>query len=1134
MTSIAKKHSFAWLNATQFLGALNDNAFKLLIVFFLIERLSASGGMSSETVSALATGIFAIPFLFFSALSGAWADRFSKQRILVVAKALELGIMLVGFLFFHWGLEHALFFVLFCMAAQSTLFGPSKYGIVPELVSREGLARANGYLTACTYLAIIIGTALPPFLLTWFDANRFAGAALISVLIALGGLLTVTKIEKTKAAGAANTCTLLFFRDIWQTLVDIRKDVYLLTAVLASAFFLHIGAFVQINIIPYGIDGLGLEEKSGYLFLAAALGIGLGALLSGKLSGRNVEVGIVPFGALGMTLSAFALGICPDHVPTVSMLLIFLGISAGLFIVPINAFIQFSAPHQALGKVLAASSFLSWIGVLLAAALAIACKGFGLDTKQSFYVAGFLALGVFILSLRVLADFTVRFVVLMVTRFCYRIKAYGMENIPLEGPALLVANHVSYADALLIAANTQRRVRFLMYRKYYDHPVLNPLLRLMGVIPISYEDGPKKLVQSLQAARKSLDEGYLVCIFAEGALTRNGLIREFRPGFQRIVKESRVPVIPVYIGGMWGSIFSYVNRKILARWPIKFPYPVSVLFGKPLSAETPAHEVRLAVQELSCIYFEQKKDSRISLGHTFLKTARMNWSHRALSDTTGKRLSFGETATAALLLKDRLSLFWKDDVHIGLLMPTSAGGGIANLAVSLGGRVPVNLNYTASEEALASAIRQAGIRRILTVGVFLEKIGTPSWEGVELMDIRDLLEKTGIWDKVLAFTKARILPLPLLFPRRKFNSGDPATIIFSSGSTGLPKGVVLSHHNILTNIESFRMLIRPQKDEVLCSSLPFFHSFGFTVGLWLPMVTGFTAAYHPNPLEAAKIGELAEQEKGTIVLATPTFLLSYIRRVKPEQFKYMRLVVVGAEKLKSRVADAFEQRFGLRPLEGYGATECSPVISVNIPDERLDGVFQPGRREGTTGVSIPGVCTKIVDPETRSILPINSEGLLLVKGANVMTGYLGQPDKTDEVMDNGWYNTGDIARIDADGFITITDRLSRFSKIGGEMVPHTAVEDVFLERLSTVERNIAVTSIPDERKGEQLAVIYTDTAGPVETLQQEVENADIPNLWKPPRGNYFRVDEIPVLGSGKMDIRGVRALAIEKAAHPRP
>jgi acyl-[acyl-carrier-protein]-phospholipid O-acyltransferase/long-chain-fatty-acid--[acyl-carrier-protein] ligase len=1130
MTNTGKKHSFAWLNVTQFLGALNDNAFKLLIIFFLIERLSGSGGMSSETVSALATGLFAIPFLFFSALSGAWADRFSKQRILTIAKALELIIMLVGFLFFHWGFELSLFFVLFFMATQSTLFGPSKYGIVPELIPREGLAKANGYLTAFTYLAIIIGTALPPLLLTLFDSDRYAGAALISVLIALGGLLAVTNIEKTQAAGAANTCTLLFVRDIWQTLVGIRKDVYLLTAVLASAFFLHIGAFVQINIIPYGIDGLGLAEKSGYLFLAAALGIGLGALLSGKLSGRNVEIGIVPFGALGITLSTFALAACPDHVPTVSVLLVILGVSAGMFIVPINAFIQFSSPHQKLGKILAASSFLSWVGVLLAAALALVCKTVGLDAKQSFYVAGFLTLAVLIASLRILGDFTVRFIMLMMTRFCYRIKAYGVENIPLEGPALLVANHVSHVDALLIAANTQRRVRFIMYRKIYDHPLLNPIFRLMGVIPISFDDGPKKLVQSLQAARKSLDEGYLVCIFAEGSLTRNGLIREFQPGFQRIVKESEVPVVPVYIGGMWGSIFSYANRKLLSRWPMKFPYPVSVLYGEPLSANTVAHEVRLAVQELSCTYYEKKKQERLSLGYTFLKAARLNWSKMALVDTLGQSFSFGRTATAAMLLKSRISMFWGDDRHIGILMPTTAIGGIANLAVSLGGRVPVNLNYTASGEALASAIEQAGVRCIITVDVFLEKIGNPSWEGVEFLDVKELLGKSGRGDRLLALFKARLLPLRFLFPPRRFDPDDTATIIFSSGSTGMPKGVLLSHHNILSNIESFRMLIRPQKDEVMCSSLPFFHSFGFTVGLWLPMVTGFTAAYHANPLEAAKIGELAEKERGTIVLATPTFLLSYIRRVKPEQFRHMRLVVVGAEKLKTKVADAFEERFGLRPLEGYGATECSPVISINIPDEKLDGVFQAGRREGTTGVSVPGVCTKIVDPNDGQMLSIDQEGLLLVKGSNVMKGYIGQPEKTDEVLQEGWYNTGDIARIDADGFITITDRLSRFSKIGGEMVPHTAVEDIYLEHLSASERNLAVTSVPDERKGEQLAVVFTESAGNAEDLQRYIEAADIPNLWKPSKANYFMVEEIPVLGSGKLDIRGVRSLAQERVA----
>lgn len=410
--------------------------------------------------------------------------------------------------------------------------------------------------------------------------------------------------------------------------------------------------------------------------------------------------------------------------------------------------------------------------------------------------------------------------------------------------------------------------------------------------------------------------------------------------------------------------------------------------------------------------------------------------------------------------------------------------------------------------------------------VFLEKLGEIELPGTKIMDVKVMLTSADTREKLRCLLAARLAPLCLIAPPR-----DPhqvATVIFSSGSTGTPKGVQLTHHNILSNIEGFRMLVGPKRDEVICSPLPFFHSFGFTVGLWLPMISGFAAAYHPNPVEAGAIGEIAEQEKATIIVATPTFLLGYIRKVKPEQFASLRLVVVGAEKLKSKVSDAFEKRFGMRPYEGYGATECAPVISVNVPDWEGGGSPHPMRKEGTAGAAIPGVCTKVVDIETGELKGVDEEGLLWVKGPNVMKGYLEQPEKTEEVLVDGWYNTGDVVKVDADGFITITDRLTRFSKIGGEMVPHTAVEETLLAADGVSPGSLAVTSVPHETKGEQLAVLFTAEAGSAEALHQAATNSDLPNLWRPSASKYFQVDEIPVLGTGKLDLRGIKTLAAEK------
>ena len=362
---------------------------------------------------------------------------------------------------------------------------------------------------------------------------------------------------------------------------------------------------------------------------------------------------------------------------------------------------------------------------------------------------------------------------------------------------------------------------------------------------------------------------------------------------------------------------------------------------------------------------------------------------------------------------------------------------------------------------------------------------------------------------------------------RERDCDDLATVIFSSGSTGEPKGIMLSHHNVLSNLEQVQMVFHFTRKDRMCATLPFFHSFGYTVTLWCPLICGFPVFYHPNPLDGATITRMVRENALTLLLATPTFLMAYIRKGKREDLKSLRLVVTGAEKLKARVADSFEKRFGIRPLEGYGATELSPVASANLPDVAIDGVEHVGTKEGSIGHPVPGVAVKISDPDSDEDLPLGREGVLKVLGPNVMMGYLGKPDMTTEVLRGGWYTTGDIARIDEDGFIYILDRMSRYSKLGGEMVPHLAVEEKLIEAVGAVGQVLVVTGAPDEKKGEQLVVLYTDEAGDLEALQQAATECDLPNLWKPRKDNFFPVADMPMLGSGKLDLKRIRQIARE-------
>jgi len=445
------------------------------------------------------------------------------------------------------------------------------------------------------------------------------------------------------------------------------------------------------------------------------------------------------------------------------------------------------------------------------------------------------------------------------------------------------------------------------------------------------------------------------------------------------------------------------------------------------------------------------------------------------------------------------------------------------------GKIPVNLNYTLSNEGIASCARQCRLQTVVTSKAFLERVRIDVPGRVVLLE--ELAAGSNLDDKWIALLMAWTFPVRLLERavggKRKIQLDDVATIIFSSGSTGDPKGVMLTHYNIGSNIEQLDQCFAFKRRDRVLGVLPFFHSFGFTGTMALPMVTGTGVVYHPSPLDAQAIGVLVEHRAVTFLLATPTFLQAYMRRCNPEDFGSVQFVLVGAEKLHERTAQAFEDKFGIRPLEAYGCTECAPAVTVNTRDYRAAGFRQVGGKRGKIGHALPGVSVRIVDPESFEPRSVGQSGLLLVRGPNVMKGYLNRPDKTAEVLRDGWYITGDIATLDQDGFLEITDRLTRFSKIAGEMVPHIRVEEKLQELADMNEQVFAVTTGPDEKKGERLLVLHTLPEGQLKSCIEKLGQIDLPNLWIPRPNAFFKVDALPYLGSGKLDLRKIRDLALQ-------
>jgi acyl-[acyl-carrier-protein]-phospholipid O-acyltransferase/long-chain-fatty-acid--[acyl-carrier-protein] ligase len=1123
--------TFWWQNLTQFGGAMNDNVFKLIMVYALMawnaEAIKA-GETNAATILALVGLAFALPFLIIVPIAGNFADRFSKRSIIVKLKVSEFLIMAFGICSLYFESSPMLYATMLLMSSQSAFFGPCKLGIIPEQVDAERLSKANGSIQLFTFIAIISGTVLAPQLSTWTHEN-FSLSACVCLFIAAFGLMTALQISPTPAHPERHL-SLNGFGSVFKTFLEIRKDGFLTLAVLALAVFYLAAAFIQLNVIAYGSQHLNLTpEQSTNLFLLTAIGIGVGSTTAGWLSGRAIEFGIVPIGALLMSICLGVLGTLSEGNIWLSAVSMFvLGFASGLFIVPLESFVQYRSPADRVGAIQAASSFATWIGILAASGFIYLNSSVLHGTAQhGFFLLACMLLGLAIFSLWILPDFFVKFVLMLVTRFCYRFRVRGLDNLPAYEPALLVCNHVSLMDAVLIVTSQQRRVRMLMSREYYDESgwLTKKITKLAKVILIHSQDNPKKLLKSLQTARTALDEGYLVCIFAEGHITRTGMLRPFKHGFERIVKGTNYPIIPVYIGGAWGSVASFQQGMPKIRLSKDFRYPVSVHFGKPLPPTSTTFEVQQAVSELSVDSFELVKETRKSLGYEFIESARRNWNKLATVDSSGRELKFGELLIASLILRDQLRAHTKKDEHsIGILLPTGSGSAMANLATTLDRRISVNLNYTAPPASVASAQEQCEIRTVITARKFLEVLPElPLAENV--LYLEDLLTDISGAVKFRTYLKARLRPARLLLGGAKIHPDDIATILFSSGSTAEPKGVMLSHHNLLSNIESFRSVVSPKREDVMLATLPFFHSFGYTVTFWFPLISGITTACHTNPLEGEAIGKLAEKYKASILLTTPSFLLAYTRKIKPEQFAHLHYVFTGAEKLQPRIAAMFEKRFGVQPLEGYGATELSPVCALSLPNVEIDNLEETGNREDRLGRALPGMAMKIVHPETGKALNPGEEGLIYIKGPNVMRGYLKKPELTKSVIHDGWYDTGDIGLMDSDGFFAITGRLSRFSKLGGEMISHGAVEKALQEALKVGPEALSVVAIPDERKGEKLCVLHTSKDLTEESIREMLKTLEIPNLWKPNPKDWKQVEALPLLGTGKLDFRSMKDLA---------
>ena len=1135
-----------------FLNAFVDLGHKIVIQNTVFKTYD---GQEQIVLTAIVNALILLPFILLFSPAGFISDKSPKPKVIKYTAFGAVVATLLITLFYYLGWFWGAFAMTLALAVQSAIYSPAKYGYIKELVGAENLASANGAVQATTIIGILLGTfvfsgifeALLP------DTTGMATGDIIKLIAPIGwGLVALALIEWTFTFRLTSEQTeprdkqfdvqkYLKLGYLQKNLATVRAREQIFLSIIGLATFWAISQVMLAAFPAFAKERLDITNTVIIQGILACSGIGimLGSLLAGRVSRNYIETGLIPIGALGITI---VISLLPtlDSVFAMGLAFLLVGTAGGMFIIPLNALIQFHAPASRLGTILAGNNWIQNVAMLSFLGLTVTFALAGIDSVGLFYILTAVALVGTGFTVKKLPQSLARIVAAALLRRRYKIQVLGFENLPQSGPVLLLGNHISWIDWALVQVACPRPIRFVMLKSIYEVWYLKPILKFFRVVPIA--SGQSK--GSLETINGLLRGGEVVCLFPEGAISRNGQLGKFHSGYERTVEGIDGVIVPFYLRGLWGSKFSYADEHLRDSRSPSLKRDLIVAFGKPLPIETPADQLKQKVFELSITAWEAYTKRLDPLPLAWLRTVKRDLSDVCTVDASGVKLTRRRFAAATLAFAGAMKLD-RDAQNVGLLLPAANAAAIANMAVMLKGRTAVNLNFSAPPEAVQAAIEKAGIKQVFTSKQFETRLDAKGINmrdmlaGAEIIYMEDIRESIPQWKLVIAMAQISMLPPRLLYlwHGRRVSLDDPAAILFSSGSEGKPKGVVLSHRNIQSNCKQISDVLNTRVDDVLMASLPPFHAFGLTVTLIMPLIEGIPIVCHPDPTDVLGIARAVARYRATILFGTATFLSLYARnrKVEPILLEPLRIVVAGAEKLPTHVRQEFQLKFNKYILEGYGATETTPVASVNVPDavDTNDWKIQVGQREGSVGLPLPGTSFKIVDPNTRAELPLGDDGMICISGNQVMLGYLEDEDKTNEVIfeddDMRWYITGDKGHLTPEGFLFIVDRYSRFAKVGGEMVSLGAVEEQARNLLpAETEDDLAAAAVPDARKGEKVIMLVTSDA--LESkLREDMVAAGVSPLMLP--SQVIKVEAIPKLGSGKTDFTALNQLANEAVAN---
>jgi acyl-[acyl-carrier-protein]-phospholipid O-acyltransferase/long-chain-fatty-acid--[acyl-carrier-protein] ligase len=1137
---------------SQFFGAFNDNVYKNGILLLITYRMAVVNGIKSEIFITIGAGLFILPFLLFSATAGQVADKYRKSSLISYIQFIKIIIMLIGsYAIINQNIVLMLF-VLFCLGTQSAFFGPLKFSIIPESLEKEELIGGNALIESGTFLAILLGTITGGLLMSTGEYAPFY-LAFCCFILSVFGWYSSTFIPQTEVSDPELVVSKNIFRETLDIVNTSKKNHVVYLSILGTSWFWLIGATMLTQFPIYADKIIGGNETIVTLFLTLfSLGISIGCMLCNKLLKGEISPTYVPIGILLITFFLVDLYFASKHFQPLyhhkigigefllnqhSWRIIFdlllLSISSGIYIVPLYAIMQYHTKEKFRSRIIGASNIINSVYIAMSSIIAALLYMSGFSVLGLFLFLGITNGFVALYICKILPDALIRSVLRMILKTIYRVEVIGKENYYAAGRrALIIANHTSFLDGLLLIAFLPEKVTFaispLQARRWWIKPLLN-LVRTFSINPAE----PMKTKTLIKEIRR----GMKVVIFPEGRLTETGSLMKIYEGPGMIADRSDALILPIRIDGAQYSIFSRLRGKLRTKLfpkivltmlePVKFQIPEQIAGReRRIYASKKLYHIMSEMIFLSSDYKKTLFQSLIDAKNLHGVT------HKIVEDIQRKQMGYQDFICRSFVLGSILSIDTKYKENVGLMMPNTTVALIAFFGLQAYSRVPAMINFTTGANNIIISTKAANVTKIITSRKFILTAGLDTLvdklkeADLKIIYLEDYKKGFYFFDKFLGFTLGLMPSLyydliqrieeiknKVDFKNPNYTRHDKAAVVlFTSGSEGTPKGVALSHSNLLANCYQLLSILAVDPSDKIMNVLPIFHTFGLTGGVVLPIMSGMKVFQYPSPLHYRVIPEMIYDTDTTIFFATDTFLSGYAKYAHPYDFYSIKYVFAGAEKLKDETKKQWAENFGVRIFEGYGCTETSPAISINTPMLY---------KQGSVGKSLPGTMVAI-----DKVDGIDVGGKLLISGPNIMLGYYTQAnpgiilfpenkfnDPNLKYLKGKWYDTGDIVDIDSDGYLKIVDRVKRFAKIAGEMVSLMAVEGYISELYP--EFICALIAIPDDKKGEQLVLITNNTAATKLDIAKFFKTKGYAEIAVPK--DILILEELPLLGSGKVD-----------------